>query len=331
MVKGLVENVMLPKGKILTAVGTLLAAFAIGYVMQGGAVAARIDPTDESLGQTPSLASGVPLPPAALVVEAPALIKESPLLRVAALEQNHLSPAVISDALQASDDSMCPVSLKAVSMADAMVGLTLAAPCAADQTVTFTHAGLQFSALLDASGDLFLAVPALEKSARFEATLASGAQVETSLDVFTIDTYSRVVLQWIGEAHLELHAFENGAEFGAVGHIWSEAPSEPTRARTSHSGYMIELGSEIASQAAHSQIYSFPVDWAKTETHVALVVEAEVTQATCGRQIGGKIFEIAPFAPTKGQSFFVDMPDCHAIGDFIQLKNIIPELKIASN
>ena len=157
--------------------------------MQGGAVAARIDPADENLGQTPSLASGVPLPPAALVVEAPALIKESPLLRVAALEQNHLSPAAISDALQASDDSMCPVSLKAVSMADAMVGLTIAAPCAADQTVTFTHAGLQFSALLDASGDLFLAVPALEKSARFEATLASGAQVETSLDVWHCGSY----------------------------------------------------------------------------------------------------------------------------------------------
>lgn len=319
---------MLPKGKVLTAVGTMSVAFAIGYVMQGGAVAARIDLADEAFVQTPSLVSIVPLPP---IAEPRLLIKDSPLMRVAALEQNHLSPSVISDAMRPSDELMCPVSLKAVSMADVMVGLTMTAPCAANQTVTLSHAGLVFSALLDVHGEFSLSVPALQKTARFEVTLASGAQAEASLDVFTIDTYSRIVLQWLGEAQFQLHAFENGAEFGSAGHIWSATPSDPKSARASHSGYMIELGSEIGAYASRAQIYSFPVDWAETETHVGLIVEAEVTEATCGRQIGGQIFEIAPFAPAEGQSFFIDMPDCDAIGDFIQLKNMIPELKIASN
>jgi hypothetical protein len=61
-----------------------------------------------------------------------------------------------------------------------------------------------------------------------------------------------------------------------------------------------------------------------------VVVEAAVTGATCGRDLTGKTL-----MSERGSAFAADltlaMPDCGGIGDFLVLKNLATDMKIAAN
>jgi hypothetical protein len=63
---------------------------------------------------------------------------------------------------------------------------------------------------------------------------------------------------------------------------------------------------------------------------VELAVEAEVTEATCGRDIAAdtRILRDGTAAPPREVAIF--MPDCSAVGDFLVLKTLFDGRKIAA-
>jgi hypothetical protein len=63
---------------------------------------------------------------------------------------------------------------------------------------------------------------------------------------------------------------------------------------------------------------------------IQLEIEAEVTDATCGREISAQSLQVTEAGAPRVQELQLTMPDCDAIGDFLVLKNVLEDLKVAA-
>jgi hypothetical protein len=64
---------------------------------------------------------------------------------------------------------------------------------------------------------------------------------------------------------------------------------------------------------------------------VHVSVEAEVTAFNCATDVSGQTIQRQGDGSMRPVSVTVAMPDCDAIGEFLVLKNLLRDLKIASN
>jgi len=229
----------------------------------------------------------------------------------------------------------CGPILSASAGDGAMVSLTLTAPCRGDQQITVNHGALKFSAKLDRLGTYTVDVPALQADASFAVLFADGTDVQADVQVPLAADFERTALMYFGNAGLQIHALEFGADYGEDGHVWAGAPSDVASALQSGGGFMTLLGDSDLTDAMQAQIYTFPAGSASQGGMVRVSVEAEVTAYNCESEVAGQTIE-----PSLGDalnsvsmtvSMTVSMPDCTAIGEFLVLKNLLRDLKIASN
>jgi hypothetical protein len=75
-----------------------------------------------------------------------------------------------------------------------------------------------------------------------------------------------------------------------------------------------------------AEVYTFPKS---AEVPVQVVIEATVTEATCNRDLLGETL-----ASVAGKVSVTDltvaMPGCDAVGDYLVLNNLLPEMNIAT-
>lgn len=224
----------------------------------------------------------------------------------------------------------CDVSLAARVTVAAQVALTLQANCALSQPVTIHHSGLRFSGRTDDHGSYQVLVPALTDEALFQVAFADGNSVQVHVPVPDAPLYRRVALQWRGEQGVSLHAREFGAGYGATGHVWTGAPGRPADAAAHRGGYLSQLGDADAADGLRAQVYSLPRGMDRGHGVVRVSVEAEVTEHTCGQTVAAETLQ--PGADgLQAAGLRVHMPDCSAIGEFLVLKNVLRDLKIARN
>ena len=239
-------------------------------------------------------------------------------------------PAAPEDEADAEVANDCPVSLTAEPAAAAMVTLTLDAPCYADDRVAFHHEGMVFSELTDAVGALTLSVPALAEYAIFVAVFQDGEGASAEAEVSSLAFYDRSVVQWQGETGLELHALEYGASYDDSGHVWAETPRDVSVAARGEGGFLTVLGNADLPQARLAQVYSFPLGIARQAGTIDLSVEAQVTEANCGHEISAQVIHVSEGAFGSFHDLNVTMPACDATGDYLLLKNLLDDLKIAA-
>ncbi|WP_010142297.1 hypothetical protein [Oceanicola sp. S124] len=224
----------------------------------------------------------------------------------------------------------CEATLTAEPAAAAMVELSLDAPCYAGERVAIHHEGMVFSELTDAEGKLGVLVPALAEFAIFVAVFQDGEGASADTEVSSLAFYDRSVLQWQGDTGLELHALEYGAAYDEPGHVWAGAPRDVTVAATGEGGFLTLLGNGALPQARMAQVYSFPMGIAKTPGEIDLSVEVQVTEGNCGRDVTGQVIHVAEAAFGSFHDLNVTMPACDAAGDYLLLKNLLGDLKIAA-
>ncbi|MCR8724426.1 hypothetical protein [Frigidibacter sp. ROC022] len=256
--------------------------------------------------------------------------------RVAALETasdaSPLTPEIRSDIAPAQPMTAadCSPKLTATPAAAAMVQLTLTAPCNPFVEARITHGGVSFKALTDADGAISVAVPALESPARFTATLPGSAEMQTRIEVPELAGYDRIAVTWSGQAALELHAFEFGADYDQAGHVWRGNPGSVDLAAAGRGGFLTLLGNADVAAPVMAEIYTFPAGLATRSGVVRLSLEAEVTAGSCGREIAGHTVTIMGGETPKPVDVTLSVPDCDAIGDFLVLNNLFDTLKIAA-
>ena len=220
----------------------------------------------------------------------------------------------------------CPVSLDLLVEPSAMIGVTLLAPCHANERVVLLHAGLAVTGKTSSTGTVFASLPAFGSDAAVTVRFADGKTVRANVAVPEAATLRRFGVQWLGDDAFQLNAFENGAGYGEIGHVSAADPQRPLAGQAQIGGFLSVLGDDRVQQPMLAEVYTYP---AASNAVVRIVIEAAITKGTCAREILGETL-----ADVGGDVTITDltlpMPDCSAIGDILVLKNIDPDLKIAS-
>jgi hypothetical protein len=320
--------------------GTAACAAGLGFFVQMGE--AMPEPVTEPVAK----ADFTPLGPTPVAATGPsALVPDDIGTRMAALDDalpdlteisaEPAAPAIeeiveANTAPEAPVEPVCTVTAGTETKAGAMVALRISAPCAPNARVAIHHNGLMFADTTDASGLLAIDVPALAVNAVFVIDLGEGAGAVGLAEVPSLAFYDRVALQWADNAGFEIHALEFGATYGEDGHVWQNAPRDVTAAALGDGGFLSLLGDADTLAPRLAQVYTFPSAAASREGTVALSVEAEVTEANCGRSIAAQALELRAGSPLRTRDLSLSVPGCEAAGSFLVLNNLMDDLKIAA-
>ncbi|MCZ0811330.1 MAG: hypothetical protein ACQEVT_02510 [Pseudomonadota bacterium] len=326
--------------RIAMAGGTFICALGAGFIVQSMAgtpdqvaaspVELSVANTDEDapLPVTNIVSTSAPVPPQ--FAPQPAPLPSAPVARAeivpAAFDER---PVTALPAEEPAPAFSCETLLEAKPVAAAMVELTLNAPCMANERFTLHHHGMMFTQATDEDGQKRLVVPALTQSAVYMVSFTNGEGAVASAVVTSTDYYDRVVVQWQGQSGLQIHALEYGAGYGDEGHVWAEAPRDMAAAAQGEGGFVTRHGLNGLGKAQMAEVYTFPVGLTEREGDVVLSVEAEVTQQNCGRDIEAQTIEISAGGKPLVQDLVLALPGCDATGDFLVLKNLVNDLKIA--
>lgn len=260
-----------------------------------------------------------------------------PLQTASAIDLSPVLASVLGNTDAAPDTGMstpvlpCEIVLTADPAPAAMVDLTLEASCLPEERFALHHSGMMFHALTDRDGQARLRVPALADNAVFIASFTTGDGAVAQIDVPTLDFYDRVVVQWRGDAGLGLHALEFDAAYFGNGHIHAGARGDLSRATTGTSGVLSRFGDDAGPEALMAEVYTYPSRMSETGGQIDLSVEAEVTAVNCGQEVEAQTLQLKAGESLRTNDLTLYMPACDANGDFLVLKNLLEDLKVAAN
>lgn len=342
------------KKRLITAGGTLLCALGIGYFMQSAtqsapapepeqvAVAKSSDNDGQAVKETKpaALEKSVSLNEATLVSASPLSVDTAKLIELPA---EPADPVVIQASLNIEPETMdkpaqsdgtpelkCEYALTAEPQAAAMVRLNLSAPCMPNDRFTVHHNGMMVNYSTDDTGEAEFEAPALSETAVFIVAFANGEGAVATVNMPSLQYYDRAVLQWRGASGMQLHALEFDADYGSEGHVWSGVARDLSAAASGQGGFITRHGSDELAEGLRAEVYTFPSGAMKRPGDVQLSIEAEVTQSNCGRDVEAQSIQKTDAGGLKTQTLSLSMPDCSAVGDFLVLKNMLNDLKIAA-
>ncbi|WP_171234676.1 hypothetical protein [Ruegeria sp. HKCCA6837] len=297
----------------VTMCGTVACALGIGYLMQNG-----------SSAQPDGAQAGIDVASASEQSSVLSGLEDIVLTSATPSDANPgnaaSAPRGVPSALKPSD---CNISARAVAVSGAMARVSLKAPCNAEERVEVHHSGLTVSQMTDASGGLQMNIPALSEYAIFLISFEDETGTVATTHVTDIAQYNRVALQWQGETELQIHALEFGASYGGDGHVWDDASAKGA-------GKVLRLGQIGHEKAQNIEVYSFPAGASDQSGTIDLTVEAEVTEANCGRTLNVQALELLPDRRLRSRDMSLTLPDCSQAGEFLVLKNLLSDLTIAA-
>ncbi len=221
----------------------------------------------------------------------------------------------------------CAIDVQGSVKAGALMELSITAPCNSGESVAFEHAGLKFSEQLGPDGSLIVEVPAMTASARVALHFADGADKDVELNVPDFEAFDRIAVIWQGATGLQLHALEGGAGYDEAGHIWADTPGTPDAAIKETGGFISVLGSTASGFAA--DVYTYPAGLMRQGIEPEVSIEAQVMEHTCGGEIEGWILRTNPGRAPNVEPLKIMVPGCEAVGEFLVLRNLPVELKLA--
>lgn len=224
-------------------------------------------------------------------------------------------------------ENSCPVTFDLSSDENAMLRLTLVAPCHKNERVVLKHAGLAVTAKTTVTGALFSDLPALVTDATVEVLFADGTSASSSIAVPEMASLRRFGVQWQADDAFQIHAFEGKAGYGEPGDISGENPHSPLAGVPTSGGFLTRLGDASTDLPLLAEVYTYPADGRENPD---VVVEAAVTPTACGREMLAETLATAG-SRVEINELTVAMPECDAVGDYLVLKNLAPDLNIASS
>lgn len=325
------------KRKVTTVGGTIACALGIGYFMQQGespahhAPALQTRPIDVAQLEPMTETDEVTLELEQIVLTSASSANVWLPAEFRAAERSPMEfPATPSDPV--TPVLGCDIVTNTAVQAMASVELNVSAPCFRNERLTVHHNGMMFSDTTDDTGNLTVTVPVLAENAVFILEFANGKGIVAVADVPTLKDFDRVALQWSGNGGFQVHAREFGAVYGEEGHVWSGSAhleGAETDLINPH-GVVTRLGDPDTLAPKLVEVYTFPSGRAIMSGSVQLSVEAEITEANCGRDVAAQALELRSNKTLRTRDLVLSMPDCSAIGDFLVLNNLVDDLMIAS-
>lgn len=251
----------------------------------------------------------------------PPVDRLSPLPAAPALKP--ADPKVVAPPKSAAAEASCDMSLDLLADSNAMIGITVIAPCRPNQRVMVKHGGLAVTGKTSASGTMFINLPAMEVQAKIELTFPDGEKLGSVVEMPEVAALQRFAVQWLEQDAFQLQAFENGADYGQPGHVSAVNPHTPAPGLAAEGGFVTLLGDSSVDLPMLAEVYTFPAKGA-----AEVLVEAAVTPETCGRELLGETVSAVGGKVTVSE-LTLAMPECAAAGDILVLKNLVPEMKLA--
>ncbi|NPD14151.1 hypothetical protein HOY34_02935 [Xinfangfangia sp. D13-10-4-6] len=273
---------------------------AIGSIEQ---VAARTDPGIQTYGDRSAELTLAPSPETA-----------SALAETSSTEQSAPDALAADIPLEAAGGA-CRPDLQVRAADRGMLDVMLTASCSAGAGVTLSHAGLTFTARLDDAGKLALSLPGFDSAGEVQALTADGFFANAAAPLADLNSIRRLAVQWIADDAFQLRATENTSEFGSDDDVSAASPLSPA------GGSLLHLGDSSLDVPMLAEIYTWPQDEAVASLPV---VEAAVTDTTCGRRIHGELLRLENGRRSLENLSF-NMPGCDATGDIMVLNNLVPD------
>jgi hypothetical protein len=218
-------------------------------------------------------------------------------------------------AISSGSDPACALHLDLATAAEAMIDLSLSAPCNLGERVVIRHSGLAFTGSIGADGKLHAQVPALTQDALVAAYVGSSEIVLGKIAVPEVEDFLRIAVHLPAFAKFDLRADEGGQVYVA---------SKTTPGNVPHR--IIWLGQGKTEDQLVSQVYSVALrEYANPE----LTVELRITPETCGRTVTAEIVTSRSGRLTQSVRD-VAVPLCGTAGDILLLKNLLPDLTLAT-
>lgn len=317
----------LGKRRGATALLALLVALSAGYLMQ--VVLADRTPiaaVDRLPDAAPVLRAAeepatLPVPPAATLVP----LQRPPVMPDRVDTPERTLPDLRDDASLSPFGFDCDPVLSMKERDAAMIEVRLFAPCDPGQRVTLRHGKLEIDLTTDPFGRAQTILPALTEAVTVTAMLGHKS-VQSSIHVAEAQAFSRVALIWDGEQVFWMNAYELGATRGESGHIRAGFGKTASRAVRGTGGFLVTLGDGTGRSA---EVYSFPTGYSPMHGVVKLVVEADVTRETCGRMARATALETSPLGGMTTTDVRVTLPGCDRVGDVLELKNLLQDMRLA--
>lgn len=309
----------LARMRILVVVGSLALAVGTGHVMQNGLpVIGGTRPQPKPSAIVPLSASfsdksgaGLPQLPD---VAAPLLKGDAALPgRIAGLESLGRSTPQLPDEPQEPFRAGCVSNLTLRPGAMATIAVDLEAPCAAGSRIEVGHAGLSFAAMVPQGGRYLTLLPALAADAEVTVRLPEDDSVSARIQVPTLKDYARSALEWQGDTAFHLHAYEQGAAYGAKGHAHVAVAGLPV---TRAIGSVIRLGDPDAVPPLMAEVYSTPVGTGR----VRLELASEVTEAACNTEVSARAIVSRGGIAARTAEITMAMPGCDALGEYVVMQ-----------
>ena len=130
---------------------------------------------------------------------------------------------------------------------------------------------------------------------------------------------------------MELHAYEFGAGYGEDGHVWAQAPRSPDHALQGNGGFMSVLGDPALPAPMLAQVYSHPKGQALNADVVRVSIEVPITRTNCAADLNAETLQPGADGTMQATALTLAAPGCDGIGEFLVLKNVVRDLKIAAN
>jgi len=232
-------------------------------------------------------------------------------------------PALDADA---ATTTACTDDIALIPQPGAMIDIGLLSPCRAGERIVIRHGGLVVTGLISPGGSWIGSIPALEAQAEVVLSFADGSRVSAETEVPDLGQYDRFAVQWMDGDAFGIHAFEAGAEFGDAGHVWAETPRRANAA----GGFLNTLGDAATDRPLLAQVYTWPAGVSGLAGGVAVVLEAAVTETTCGRDLIGETLQLTAGRLTV-RDLTLAMPGCEATGEFVMLHNPLESEQHAAN
>jgi hypothetical protein len=253
----------------------------------------------------------------------PAVARDMPAI----VSETEPAPSIVPKAMQVllQPEGSCQNEMDLAVVAEAIIEITLLAPCHPDERLVLRHGPLAITVRTTAQGSAFLKIPAMDADAKVAVRFADGVVISGAVQIPDLDQLQRFGVQWMDRDTFGVNAFENGSGYGEAGHISAANPGKLPLTGNADGGYLMILGDADATPAMLAEVYTYPTG-ITMPTEVS--VEAQVTAETCGRELLGDV--ITSDAGRAGSSDLVlAMPDCSAIGDILVLKNPVQDLTLA--
>ena len=315
------------KRKITLGVATLAVALGAGHLVQsrksGGAAAqvadaAEVTPTGITLLAASAEPGDIPVtPPAVASLPTPAIPAPPAATMLASVTPEQTPTTAIAPAPQAD---ACRATLDVLPGANGMLDLTLLSPCQPSTRVVLRHGGLAVTGRTSTGGALFSALPAMEPLGEVSAMFPDGTVVRAASPV-DLTGVQRFAVQWMADDRFALNAYQGGARFGDPGHVNAGAMGLAEGAN----GWLMPLGDTSVDLPMLAEVYTWPAKSA----NVAIDLEAQVTEATCNRELLGETLESRAGVVVRSD-ITLAMPDCAGVGDFLVLNNLLAGMTTAA-